>query len=313
MRLTILATASILLLNACSKSPLSTNKGPYDINASFDHQGTNRTYTIHLPKNYYTSTTLKFPVVFALHGGFGSAANMASLTGLNAKADSAGFIVVYPEGEENPSAARTWNAGNCCGANSGIKNTDDVGFISRLADTMIARYQGNSKKIYATGHSNGAMMCYRLASELSGKITAIAPNAGAFQMKTAYTPVRNVPVLHIHSLLDENAKYNGGKSKNYVLTGLDNVPVDSCLNVVASVAGCTALKQTVSTTSLYTVYKWSTCTDANFEVLLYLTNDGGHSWPGGTPSLTGLDTDPASQAFKNNDVIWAFFSKYSLP
>ncbi|MCK7556431.1 hypothetical protein MKQ70_15970 [Chitinophaga sedimenti] len=129
---------------------------------------------------------------------------------------------------------------------------------------MTTRYRGNNKKVYFTGHSNGSMMCYRLANEIPNKIAAIAPNAGAFQMKTAYTPARNVPVMHIHSLQDENARYLGGKSKNYLLTGLDNVPVDSCLNVVASRAGCTALKQTVATYPLYTIYKWASCTDANF-------------------------------------------------
>jgi len=219
---------------------------------------------------------------------------------------------VFPNGLDNASGARTWNAGNCCGANSDIKNTDDVGFISALIDTLVKNYHIDRKRVYATGHSNGSMMCYRLASELSSKITAIAPNAGAFQMKTPYAATRNVPVLHIHSLLDENAKYLGGKSQNYALTGLDNVPVDSCLNVVAKRAGCTALKTTVSSYPLYTIYKWTNCTDSKFQVLLYLTKDGGHSWPGGHQS-TGLDTDPPSEAFVNNDIIWNFFSQYSLP
>ncbi|SHM60029.1 polyhydroxybutyrate depolymerase [Chitinophaga jiangningensis] len=310
MRLTILLVLPILFFS-CGKKSATPAATPTDISGSFVFKGEARTYTVHLPQAYFARTG-QLPLVLALHGGFGSASQMARLTNLNTTADTAGFIVVYPDGLDNPSGAKTWNAGNCCGVNASLKNTDDVGFIAALIDTLGNRYGINKKRVYATGHSNGAMMCYRLASELSGKIAAIAPNAGAFQMKTPYNPSRNVPVLHIHSKLDQNAKYAGGKSQNYTLTGLDNAPVDSCLNVVAAKAGCIANKQTIATFPLYTIYRWNGCTAADFQVLLYLTEDGGHSWPGGNQS-TGLDTDVTSKAFSNNNIIWSFFSQYSLP
>src|SRR6185369_11336984 len=100
----------------------------------------------------------------------------------DAKADAENFIIVYPDGLTNPVATtvRTWNAGKCCGQNASTRNIDDVGFISGLIDQLKTKYRVDAKKVYATGHSNGAMLCYRLASELSTKLAAVGPNAGNF-------------------------------------------------------------------------------------------------------------------------------------
>src|SRR5258708_3826848 len=108
----------------------------YDIQASFSHDGSLRSYSIHLPVSFYNQPDRRFPLVLALHGGGGTAADFIGLTHLNDKADSAGFIVVYPDGLRNPSGLRTWNAGKCCAMNAVIYKTDDVGYIANLIDTM---------------------------------------------------------------------------------------------------------------------------------------------------------------------------------
>jgi polyhydroxybutyrate depolymerase len=282
----------------------------YDIGSSLVHNGKTRTYLVHLPTMYYELSSLR-PLILAFHGGLGSKENFRDQSGLNAKSDAEKFIVVYPDGLENPGAlnARTWNAGKCCGQNALSLNTDDVGFVSQLIDELAKTYHVDKKRVYATGHSNGAMLCYRLANELSEKITAIAPNAGNFQIRTAYAPVRNVPVLDIQSKLDENVYYNGGVS-----TGPAhqlNPPLDSCLNVVAARASCQVAKEAKESHPLYTIYSWDTCDPASFKVLLYLTEDGGHSWPGGNKGHA--DADEPSKAFNNNDIIWDFFKDYALP
>ena len=309
MRISLFFTALVLLFCSCKKK----NDKPevFDIDASFVHGNKIRTFSIHLPKSFYLNKNEQYPLILALHGGGGNAEHMKTISGLNTKADSSDIVIVYPEGAVNPSGVKTWNAGDCCGANA-LLNVDDVGFISRLIDTLVARYRIDKKRVYATGHSNGAMMCYKLANELSLKLAAIAPNAGAFQMKEPYRPVRNVPVLHINSLLDQNAKYTGGPSINALFSGLYNKPVDSCLNAIAQRAACNGGKQLIVSKPLYSVYQWTGCGNTNMEVMLYLTNDGGHSWPGGTQG-PGLNTDPPSKAFENNYVIWEFFKRFSLP
>jgi polyhydroxybutyrate depolymerase len=298
-----------LLLCCCSKDDTATPEKIFDLTGSLTHDSKSRTYRIHLPPTYF-DTKDYLPLVIGLHGGGGSGEQFEAQTSLSNTADAENFIIIYPDGLPNPNVnIRTWNAGKCCGQNASTLQTDDVGFIADLIDKMVKDYRVDNKKVYATGHSNGAMLCYRLANELSEKIAAIAPNAGNFQMKSAYEPVRNVPVIHINSKLDENVKYNGGITSGP--GGQYNPPVDSCLNIVATLANCIQTKQVIQTSPLYTIYKWSGCTPGDFEVYLYLTDDGGHSWPGGNKGSIFADTP--SQAFRNNDIIWSFFEKYSLP
>ena len=52
-----------------------------------------------------------------------------------------------------------------------------MGFVSRLIDFMVERYRVDRRRVYATGHSNGAQISYRLACELADEVAAIAPNA----------------------------------------------------------------------------------------------------------------------------------------
>jgi polyhydroxybutyrate depolymerase len=313
MRIAILVSFISIALYCCSKDdgePVTPVVKVYDTTGYFTHDGKTRTYRIHLPTSYYENTN-KLPLVLGLHGGGGSGEQFEAQTGLSNKSNAADFIIVYPDGLTNPNATtvRTWNAGKCCGANASTLDTDDVGFISKLIDKMAIDYRVDSKLVYATGHSNGAMMCYRLANELSTKIAAIAPNAGNFQIKSPYAPTRNVPVIGIISKLDQNVKYLGGMTEGP--GGQYNPPLDSCLNIVAGQAACTQSKQVVQSETLYTEYKWSGCSPETFEVVLYLTEDGGHSWPGGNKgSIVG---DEPSKAFINNDIIWDFLSKYSLP
>jgi polyhydroxybutyrate depolymerase len=80
---------------------------------------------------------------------------MAWFSGLNRKADEAGFIAVYPNGTGTHSSF-FWNGGNCCGSAAQNK-VDDVAFISALLDELMRAYTVDAQRVYATGMSNGAI------------------------------------------------------------------------------------------------------------------------------------------------------------
>jgi polyhydroxybutyrate depolymerase len=265
-----------------------------------------RTYAINLPPVYYDSSG--FALVIAMHGGGGDAAQFESSSKLTEKANAAHSIVVYPEGVQSTGQlkARTWNAGSCCDYASENK-IDDVAFISRLADKLIRQYKINPKKIYATGHSNGGMMAYRLACALSGKIAAIAVNACSMVVTEPCNPLRPVPVLHMHAASDTHVPYQGGTG-----TGFSNAwfpPVDSVLHVWSDINGCVTPPEIVAEDK-YTFTQWM---DGNNHVTVqyYLTQDGGHAWPGGLRGRTG--SDEPSTAIHANDLLWNFFQQYQLP
>src|SRR6202035_2271000 len=106
-------------------------------------------------------------------------------------ADAKGFVTVYPNGT-GLGPVQTWNAG---GFVKGIESrADDVAFLKTLLDDVATRVNVDPKRVYACGMSNGAMMCYRLAAELSDRIAAIAPVAGTIAIENS-RPQRAVTVL----------------------------------------------------------------------------------------------------------------------
>lgn len=266
------------------------------------HNSINRTYLLHLPPSYIPGNNM--PLVIAMHGGFGWGSQLQNQSQLSIKSDNAGFIVVYPEGVKSPFGIRTWNAGGCCGYAMN-NNIDDVGFISNLIDSLAATYSIDTQRIYATGMSNGAFMSYRLACERSDKIAAIAPVAGSMNMNVC-NPTRGVPVIHFHSFQDNNVPYQGGigagTSNHY------NPPLDSVLNSWAQFNSCTVNNDTIINNLDYLHVNFKGCNCGN-ELNLYLTHDGGHSWPGGLSTSSG---DPVSTVISANDLMWSFFQQHTL-
>ena len=125
---------------------------------------------------------------------------MVRFCGLNEKADQEGFIAVYPNGTGRLEPMLTWNGGNCCGY-AQWNNVDDVGFTRALLDDLAKVVNVDAKRVFATGISNGGIMCYRLASELSDRIAAIAPVSGTMGTLTC-NPKRPVSVIHFHGTED---------------------------------------------------------------------------------------------------------------
>jgi len=265
-----------------------------------------RTYLLNLPPNYYEFS--HFSLVIAMHGGGGNAVQFESTSKLTDKANAAQFVVVYPEGVPSTGLlkARTWNAGGCC-EYARDHNIDDVKFIRMLIDQLVLNYKINPKKVYATGHSNGGMLSYRLACEMPEKVAAIAPNGCTMVVKQACNPSRPVPVLHMHSVLDTRVPYQGGIG----ITKAYYPPLDSVFNVWSLNNTCTTTAQVLVDDSKYRFTQWSDCRN-NASIHYYLTKDGGHGWPGGLPG-GGPNSDTPSSVINANDLLWDFFRQYQLP
>ena len=298
---------ALFSLLACRKKNNRPPDSDYRISNTITVDGRPRSYVVVLPPNYYEAAD--FSLVIAMHGGGGSAYQFESTSRLTEKANAAKFIVVYPEGVKSSGILdiQTWNAGGCC-AYAMDNNIDDVKFISQLIDKLLATYKINPKKIYATGHSNGGMMSYRLACELANKIAAIAPNGSTMVVKQPCNASRAVPVLHMHSVHDQNVPYTGGVGSGPSNTY--NPPLDSVLNVWSQKNQCTNAAQVIINNSNYKLTKWTNCNN-NVVIHYYLTKDGGHAWPGGLPGSSFGDTP--SSVINANDLLWDFFQQHQLP
>lgn len=266
--------------------------------------GLARSYTLNLPPSYHTSRAA-VPLVIAMHGGGGSAAQFEATNRLTPKAEAAGVAVVYPNGTSGGLGLNTWNGGGCCG-HAVSAQINDVAFIRALIDQLVATYRIDAKRVYATGHSNGGIMSYRLACELSDRIAAIAPNAAAL-MLDACTPARAVPVLHMHSKLDQNVPIAGGVGVG--LAGVDFPPLQTSIDRWVALNSCLSSADVRSGVN-YTQSIWSLCRNGA-SVQLLLTDDGGHAWPGGLPGAVG--NDMPSTAIDANDRLLSFFAAHALP
>ena len=156
-----------------------------------------RSYILHVPSTYSSATAV--PLMIALHGHSWTAARFRDTTQLDQVADSKNFIIAYPDGEGN-----MWNAGNCCST----LGTDDVTLISGMIDSITSKYNIDKSRVWVLGHSNGAMMAYRAACEISEKITAIAVGAGTFAAFSC-KPTKAVSVIEIHGTADQVLSIDG--------------------------------------------------------------------------------------------------------
>lgn len=297
----------LFIFPSCKKNNTPPGEKEYRFQASITLDGLVRTYTVNLPPNYYESDN--FSLVIAMHGGGGSGEQFESTSLLTKKADASGFIVVYPDGVKSDGLlqARTWNAGGCCDY-AVAKNINDVNFIRQLIGKLTGSYKIDPKKIYATGHSNGGMLSYRLACEMADKIAAIAVSGCSMMVTQPCNASRAVPILHMHSEKDTDVPVNGGYGTGP--SGAYFHPLDSVFNVWSQKNVCSIPNQVVTTTAKYTLRKWSGCNNGT-TIEYYLTKDGGHAWPGGLPGSVIGDTP--STAINANDLLWEFFQRYKLP
>jgi polyhydroxybutyrate depolymerase len=196
-----------------------------------------------------------------------------------------------------------------------------VGFISALIDYMILNYNADPGRIYITGISNGAIMAYRLAGELSHKITAIAPVDGNIPvlLMPGYSPGNPVSVLAINNMNDPLVPYDGGEIYGH----FHRVKLGEVLSVEESVGfwvkrnGCSdspAVEQEPDRDprdgTRVTSKHYLNGTEGT-EVILYSVDGGGHTWPGGIQYLPEWMIGKTSRDFNATEVIWSFFKNHS--
>jgi polyhydroxybutyrate depolymerase len=284
-----------------------------------------RRYYVHIPPAYDGTTRL--PVILNFHGGGGTAKDAMKETQMHEASDEYGFIAVHPEGTGTQVLGRlfaTWNAGECC-ASAMENGIDDVGFIEALLDHLEETYTVDTQRIYATGHSNGALFSYRLACELSDRIAAIAPNGSHDAFKECH-PTRPVPVLHFHGTADPAAPYEGGTCGGLFAKalGLEATEKDTwlCASVQAYVQtwaernGCSTQPVVTIEKGLSRCISYGQC-NQNADVTLCTLDGGGHTWPGGIYASNLQyyhDTvGPISSDLDANAILWEFFAEHPLP
>ncbi|MFC5746252.1 alpha/beta hydrolase family esterase [Actinomadura rugatobispora] len=264
---------------------------PGDHAVRITHAGQARNAILRLPDDYDGTPR---PVLFHFPGLL-ETPGIAEWYGRMADyAQTRGFIMMTPE-----HYGIGWQ-GVLAGTPS--PDVDDPGFVQRLQDILIERFNADPRRLYASGMSNGGFFTSKMACD-NRRFAAYAAVAGQLNDPGACRPERHVPIVLIHGDGDFVVPYstvrpaldfwtrNNGCGTETVATNLPDIAPDDNTTVVRhDHPGC----------------------PAGGPVTLYQIKGGGHNWPGGTPFL-GPVLGGTTYDIDANAVIWEFVSRYRLP
>jgi polyhydroxybutyrate depolymerase len=271
-------------------------------------KGAVRQYKVHVPPSYDPQRPM--PAVFCFHGlGQSAVSFCVGATGLPAKSDEEGFILVMPTGVDN-----SWSAGTCC-SDAGL---DEIEFIRAVFDEISTHLNIDLGRVYATGLSNGGYLSYRVGCELSDVFVAIAPGSAAIGIPSIgggtnakndfarCEPKERISVLDLHGTSDPLIPFRLQKASLDLIAksngcSLDTVPAE----LPVSGGDTTCITYTGCPTGI--------------EVTGCAVAGGGHCWFGdasgscgtGAPGVGNLIVGNDSNYLVNSDVAWEFFERVS--
>ena len=266
------------------------------LNESMLHDGVTREYIVYVPAVYNGSSPV--PLLFNFHGYGMSANSQMSYGNMRAVADTAGFILVYPQGTLFWGSPH-WNVGSWTSGST----ADDIGFTEAMIDTLSANYNIDLNRVYSCGYSNGGYFSFELACQLSAKIAAIGSVGGTMSTETysSCNPSHPTPVVTIHGTDDATVSYSGGKPDNSESLSDVNTYWANYNNTIVSpvVSTLPNINTTDGSTVELSLYNnGDNCTSVEH----YKVIGGDHDWPG---SWGNMDINAGA-------VIWSFVSKYDL-
>jgi polyhydroxybutyrate depolymerase len=286
---------------SCSRYASVQNETSY---LTIKHQDYDRSYLIHLPKNY--DSKKQYPIVFVLHGITSRAKAIAGFSNFNEQSDQKDFIVCYPQGYK-----RSWGIQIDVGP-APRKEIDDVAFFSKLIDTLTLDYSVDTNKIFACGISNGGFMTALLASKLPNQFAGIAlVCSNLFNPLAVYSSGGpEIPLLLIGATKDPLLQYDGGKVKGknkYSTIGFRST-VDFWVDKNNCLYPKDSLIMEDDPTDNTTVIKYFS--DSKLEqnrVVHYKIIGGGHAWPGRDRDFKSIFLGKISAEIDAAEIITDFF------
>ena len=269
------------------------------LDQTINYAGELREYKLYLPINYDGSTPL--PLVFNFHGGGGDIASQIAIADMRPIADTADFIIVYPQALPDPN-----DGGSTNWLHKDPTNVDDVFFVDAMIDAIDLSYAIDLQRIYACGYSLGGEFTYELACRLNDRIAAIGVVART--MGTAAfnqcAPSHPTGILTILGTDDQISPYEGltFNGIQYYLSADEMHDYWASYNNTDNQPSVVQLPNTNSSDgSQVECYTWENGDNCSTVKHLKVIG-GGHDWPG---SFGNMDIDASVE-------IWNYVSKFDL-
>jgi len=305
----IMAVCSALLFSSCASDKVENAAMSRFV---LEHDGLEREYFVYLPSSY--DARKEHPAVVFMHGYGGTATGTeAEVTqGLNAYAETFGYIMIYPQGTgfatgdspERQWVVTSWNhitdgfdkgtdgpicsedaaqypcPPECgsCGKCGWASCNDDVGFLKSLVGAVSANFAIDERSFFVSGFSNGAMMAHRIACDVSELFAAAALVGGRVEPGFECMPTTALPLLQINGGKDEAVPHDGKASQGgYFFASTTSVTEywsggDVCTTDTTDWLSPTIAGENVQCTIA--------CGDTDHPAIDCIWPDGNHRWPG---------------------------------
>lgn len=279
-------------------------KGGGDFSESVVVDGRRREFLLHVPKGY--DGTKPLPLVVMLHGHGGSDKQIAELTKMSEKADKEGFIVAYPNATDwlGSSGLRAWDSDN--GLVPPGFHSNDVAFIGKVIGHGESTLNVDAKRIHLVGYSNGGMMTFKTAAELSDKVASFAVVAAAMSGKEE-APSSPISVLSIGGSSDGVVPPFGLMACEGLMTlGLPRFEPDTYASHFwkTSIGADEFTEEAFGEKVLVENFK---NVNNGADVRRITISGGDHEWPGSDRRRRPGDPDGE---FSATDEIWAFLQSH---
>lgn len=278
--------------------------------ATLTLDGNDRTFHWYAPKQINELNT----ILYVLHGSRSSGLDIRQSMAyeFDQVADEEGVVVVYPTGFENH-----WN--DCRASadySANTENIDDFKFLKNVTSHLENELSLKFKYRFATGHSNGGHMCYRLALEHPEWINGIAPISANLPIDDNLDCGKSgkfTPICLINGTADKVNPYDGGlveimgnASRGTVLS------TDETMAYWIGLANCSSPQikdlPDKATTDYSSVRQTIWVCDSIRHSIKYEIIDGGHTIPhpkSKFPKILGT----TNQDLNAPRAIWAFFKE----
>ncbi|MHC4040321.1 PHB depolymerase family esterase [Bradyrhizobium sp. 23AC] len=281
---------------------------------TIDVNGAKRSYSAQLPARKPA------PLVIVLHGKTQRGADMIARTAWPQVAKREGLAVVFPDGLNHAWADARTKAGPAL--RGPPVGTDDVTFLAKLVEKLVADGTADAKRVFIAGVSNGGAMAMTMACARADLFAAGASVIMNLTDEAAVTchPSRPLPMLLMNGTADPLVPYAGGRGSSYFAA--DGFwSTEETLAFWRKLNGCETDDASVTdlpdkaSADQSTVTRISSRCPRGHDVVLYRINHGGHRMPGFSPDArfprvaAGL-LGPQNGDIDGAETIWAFFSQF---
>ncbi len=256
--------------------------------------GIARSYLLHVPTSYNGARPV--PLVFNFHGYAGDAASQMEYGDLRPLAEREGFVVVAPDGQGEPRhfAVEMELAGD----------VDDTVFTSDLLAHLRRTLCIDSRRVYATGMSNGGAFSTVLGCRAAGQFAAVASVAAVWDPGCDRALV---PVVAFIGERDFVWSFTGG-ALDCCGGRLEFGPALTTAEAWAAAGGCDGVPVTKRAGPHVRHLRYAGC-DGRAAVELYAVEDGGHTWPGTAMRFDSLGH--TTDEIDASALMWRFFEAHA--